>query len=124
MNQSINSLRSIDWQLLDTIGAALTGIAQDIPIEHRPLQGWPFAWLLHPGFNDGLTVGDSTSLYRLQDTGLINVFQAPDSRSGDSIVLTRRGRELLARRLEQPASQRRSSSSDTAAASHRESGWH
>ena len=92
------TLRQSDWALFDSMSAALDDVPQDNAIEYRPLNGWPFAWLLHPGFNDGLTVGDSSSIYRLRETGLISVYQVPAARHEDRIALTPRGWNLFEQR--------------------------
>lgn len=97
------TLRQTDWDLFDSMSAALEDVPQGNAIEYRPLNGFPFAWLLHPGFNDGLTVGDSGSIYRLRETGLISVYQTPAARQEGRIALTPQGRNLFEQRRQMPA---------------------
>jgi hypothetical protein len=98
-----HTLRQTDWDLFDSMSAALGDMPQGDAIEYRPLNGFPFAWLLHPGFNDGLTVGDSSSIYRLRETGLISVYQTPEARQEGRIALTPQGRNLFEQRRQMPA---------------------
>ena len=100
MTFSLDTLRSADWALLEQMGSALLSDSSNTPIEYRPLRGWPFAWLLHDRFADGLTVADSTSLYRLQGAGLVSIVEWPNVERDSGIELTRRGRDLVHRRLD------------------------
>lgn len=97
---SNDSLDPADWQLLDQIAAAITRHAGMHTIKVRPLPGWPFAWLLHPGLTDGLTVADATSLFRLEEAGLIDIEQRSGARrAGQEILLTDHGKAAFKRRV-------------------------
>lgn len=123
MTLSFESLRSTDWALLDQMGSALLRDNNATPIEYRPLRGWPFAWLLHEKFVDGLTVADSTSLYRLQRAGLVSVVEWPDTQRVPGIQLTQRGLELVHRRLD-GTGRHGGSALVGNSVDRKESGWH
>lgn len=100
MITSYDFLGPADWKLLDQLGAATTNRPGAHAIKLRPLPGWPFAWLLHPGLTDGLTVADTTSLARLEEAGLIDIDQKSGSqRAGQEILLTPRGEAAHKRRM-------------------------
>lgn len=73
MTLSIERLRSEDWRQFDQLGEAFATSSRDVPMEIRSLDGWPFAWLLHPEVRDGLAVADTRVLHRLHEAGLIDV---------------------------------------------------
>lgn len=100
MTISYDSLSPADWKLLDQVGAATTTHAGAGAIKLRPLPGWPFAWLLHPGLTDGLTVAETASLTRLEEAELIAIHQKSGSqRAGQEVLLTPRGEAAYKRRI-------------------------
>jgi hypothetical protein len=43
----------------------------DFPFEFRPIKGYAFAWILHPGFDDGTRMAGLPALHELEQAGIL-----------------------------------------------------
>lgn len=82
-------------ELLKTLGDAAS--AGGDRFRYRPIPGYPFFWLFHPGLPDGLSVAAYASLVALERADLVR-FEPPENGFRPiHFVLTCKGSECYSR---------------------------
>ena len=102
MSQGNGKLRTEDLELLDMLGAAAIDDTDFVPFEYRPLDGWPFAWLVHPRLVGEARVVDVESLARLEEAGCVAFTSDDGEPPCRHAMLTRDGLTRYRRRHQQP----------------------
>jgi hypothetical protein len=95
MSSQQYALDPTDSQLFDQLAQALRQPSQPTYVESRRVAGWPFAWILHPGLADGLTVACTASLSRRVDAGFIAVHGQQSPEGAETIALTELGMSIV-----------------------------
>jgi hypothetical protein len=71
MSRSNGKLRAEDLELLDMLGAAALDDTDFLPFEYLLLDGWPFAWLVHPRVVGEACVVDLETFTRLEEASCV-----------------------------------------------------
>lgn len=97
MEPRLPALHHDALELLKTIGHAASAGGDRFRFEYRPLPGYPFGWLFHPGLRDGLSVVASADLTALEHTDIVRLEPQGDGFRVIHFVLTSNGWECYAR---------------------------